>query len=613
MGTVYFVGAGPGDPELLTLKAQRLIAAADVIIYAGSLVNPAVLSHARPDAAIHNSSGMRLEEQVAVMRDAVARGETVVRLHTGDPAIFGATLEQMRSLERLGITRQVVPGVSSVFAAAAALGIELTVAGDTQTVILTRLAGETPMPSGEALRDLAVHRTSLVIFLSAGMLERVVDEFASAGYAPDTPIAVVFRASWPDERVMHGTLADIVDQVQSAEITHQALIVVSPALSATVRAEGAAASHLYSTALETPPRQPTTAIVTLTRAGTELGERLHSLMPKSVLYAPARHMSDPGENTAPYSASVRQALQAAFRQHTALVCIMASGIVVRELAPLFTSKHSDPGVVVVDEQGHYAVSLLAGHKGGANRLACQVARLLGGQAVLTTASDVQGLPALDLLGSEQGWALQRAERITAVGAALVNGEAVGMVQDCGDADWLSEPLPTNLTRYATLDELQAATPAAAVIVTYRRVPEQICRAVPDSIIYNPRVLVPGVGCNRGTPASEVLSAIDETLAEAGLEVGSVSRVATIADKADEPGLLEACAARDWPLRVFTRCEIASQAGLPNPSPWAQRVLGVPGVAEPAALLGAGTDRLLVEKRKFPNVTVAVALRREDAP
>ncbi|MEW5960526.1 MAG: cobalt-precorrin-4/precorrin-4 C(11)-methyltransferase, partial [Chloroflexota bacterium] len=173
-GMVYFIGAGPGDPELLTLKAQRLIARADVIIYAGSLVNPAVLDHARPDAERHNSAGMNLAEQVAVMAAAVRQGQLVARLHTGDPAIYGATLEQMRELDRRRIPYAVVPGVSSAFAAAAVLGIEFTVPGDTQTVIFTRLSGRTPVPETEALPDLAAHRTSLVIFLSAGMIGQVV-------------------------------------------------------------------------------------------------------------------------------------------------------------------------------------------------------------------------------------------------------------------------------------------------------------------------------------------------------------------------------------------------------------------------------------------------------
>jgi precorrin-4 C11-methyltransferase len=409
-GMVWFVGAGPGDPELLTLKAQRLIAAADVIIYAGSLVNPAVLAHARPGVELHDSAGMKLTEQIDVMRAAVARGRMVVRLHTGDPAIYGAILEQIRELEKHGVPYAVVPGVSSAFAAAAALGIEFSVPGDTQTVIFTRLAGRTPVPEREALRDLAKHRTSLVVFLSAGMIARVVDELRAAGYDPDTPIAVVFRASWPDERILRGTLADIAGQVEEAAINNHALIVVSPALEPAAKDEAAPVSHLYGAAMAVPSRRPTTAIVTLSRGSADLGRRLHGLMPDSVLYVPTRFAStddSPESGVIAYETSVRQVLQSAFQEHRALIAVMAAGIVVRELAPVLRSKHADPAAVVLDERGQYAVSLLSGHQGGANDLARRVAALLGGTPVLTTASDVRGLPALDLLGRDEDWLLTR--------------------------------------------------------------------------------------------------------------------------------------------------------------------------------------------------------------
>jgi precorrin-4 C11-methyltransferase len=605
---VHFIGAGPGDPKLLTLKAQRLIAQADVIIYAGSLVNVGVLAHARPDAEIHNSNGMKLGEQVALMHAAVEKGQTVARLHTGDPSLYGAIAEQMRELDKAGISYDVVPGVSSASAAAAALGLELTVPEETQTVIFTRLAGRTPVPDTEALRLLAAHRSSLVIFLSVGMIERVVDELYAAGYAAEMPVAVVYRASWPDELIVRSTLADVAAQVQAAEITHQALIIVSPALRCDAK-QTAHASHLYGAALDTPERQDTVAIITLTRDGTETGRRLHAVLPGSVFCAPARFVepgTDEQPGIVPYTASVRQALQSAFEEYSALVCIMASGIVVRELAPLLRSKHTDPAVVVLDEHGQYAVSLLSGHEGGANRLAHQVAELLGGTAVLTTASDVLGLPSVDLLGQKEGWVLWRSEHLTAVSAALVNGETVGAVQEAGDESWWPQPTPANLIRYPTLAALQEAAPLAALLITFRRVPEEFLETVPCTVIYHPPCLAVGVGCNRGTLAEEILDAIDQTLAEAGLAAQSVCCVATIEDKSNEAGLMEACQLQGWPLKAFSRQEIAAVKDIPNPSVWAQRVLGVPGVAEPAALLAADSGELLVEKRKFPNVTVAVA-------
>jgi precorrin-4 C11-methyltransferase len=631
-GRVFFVGAGPGDPELLTLKAQRLIAQADLILYAGSLVNPEVLRHAREGVAAHtaaltlSSAGMQLEEQVALMRDAVQKGQTVVRLHTGDPSIYGAIMEQMRELDRAGIAYSVVPGVSSAFAATAALGIELTTPGPdgTQTVILSRLSGRTPVPEREALRELAAHRASLVLFLSVGMIDRVVGELRTAGYDEATPIAIVYRASWPDELVVRGTLADIAGKVAAAEITHQAVIVVSPALEgpASVRC-----SHLYGTAQDTPLRQDSTAIVTLTRGGAQTGRRLKQGMPDSVLYLPARfaqEKDEPQPGVELYTVSIRQVLQSAFKEFASLVCVMATGIVVRELAPVLGSKHTDPGVVVLDEGGQYAISLLSGHKGGANGLAQRVADLLGGHAVLTTSSDVQGLPAVDLLGQEESWVIRYKSHLTAVSAALVNGEPVGVYQDAGGEGWWPDPLPEQLVRYDSFDALTQASPAAAIVISGQQPPAVLFEAVPHTIVYHPRCLAVGVGCNRGTPADEIVEAILDTLDGCHLARESVWSVATIEHKADEPGLLEACQLQGWPLRVFSREEISRVENLPTPSPAAYRALGVRGVAEPAAMLAAGTDtfaslpgpgartgsagRLLIEKRKYANVTVAVARR-----
>jgi cobalt-precorrin 5A hydrolase / precorrin-3B C17-methyltransferase len=610
-GLVWFVGAGPGDPELLTLKAQRLIAAADVIVYAGSLVNPAVLAHARPHAELHDSAGMKLVEQIEVMRSAVAHGRTVVRLHTGDPAIYGAILEQIRELEKHGVPYAIIPGVSSAFAAAAALGIEFSVPGDTQTVMFTRLAGRTPVPEREALHDLAAHRTSLVVFLSAGMIARVVDELRAAGYDSDTPIAVVFRASWPDELILRGTLDDIAGQVEEAAINNHALIVVSPALRPEAKAEAAPVSHLYGAGQAIPPRQPTTAIVALSRGSADLGRRLHGLLPGSVLYTPARFLAA-GERDQPgiiaYETSVRQVLQSAFQEHHALVAVMAAGIVIRDLAPVLRSKHADPAVVVLDERGQHAISLLSGHQGGANDLARRVAGLLGGTPVLTTASDVRGLPALDLLGRDEGWVLTRGEQLTEVTAAVVNGETVGVVQEAGDESWWPALPAENLIRFGSMAELTASAPSAAVIVTYRSVPAETSASCPRSIVYHVPCLAVGVGCNRGTAAQEIRAAILQVLEQEGLDPRSVRGVATIEDKADEAGLLQACQDLGWPLRVFSRREIASVEDLPTPSPAAERALGVRGVAEPAALLAAGPGAaLLVTKRKIGNVTVAVAI------
>lgn len=223
---ISFIGAGPGDPELLTIKGKRLIDSADVIIYAGSLVNPEVLSGHKDGAKIYNSALMDLDEVIAVMKEAEDARKKCVRVHTGDPAIYGAHREQMDRLDELGIGYEVIPGVSSFLATAAVLEKEYTLPGKSQTVILTRMEGRTPMPEGEKLTDLARHHASMVIFLSIGFMDEMVQQLEAGGYAPETPVAVVYKATWPDQKILRGTLADIAQKVRDAGIKKTALTVV---------------------------------------------------------------------------------------------------------------------------------------------------------------------------------------------------------------------------------------------------------------------------------------------------------------------------------------------------------------------------------------------------
>lgn len=229
---VHIVGAGPGDPELITVKGQRYLREADVVIYAGSLVNPALLELCKPEAEIHNSASMTLDEVVAVIENAEQKGQVTVRLHTGDPSVYGAIQEQMDAFSKKGIAYDIVPGVSSCFATAAALKQEYTLPGISQTVIITRNEGRTPVPEAEKLRSLAKHQSTMCIYLSIAMLDKVVEELIAGGYAPDTPIAIVQRASWPEEKIVRGTLATIVKDIEGKNIDRTAMIVVSRCLGA---------------------------------------------------------------------------------------------------------------------------------------------------------------------------------------------------------------------------------------------------------------------------------------------------------------------------------------------------------------------------------------------
>ncbi|AOJ13422.1 MULTISPECIES: precorrin-4 C(11)-methyltransferase [Burkholderia] len=240
--TVYFIGAGPGDPELITVKGQRLVRTCPVILYAGSLVPPAVLDGHRAEQVV-NTADLDLDAIVALLADAHAKGQDVARVHSGDPSLYGAIGEQIRRLDALGIPYQIVPGVTATAACAATLGVELTLPGVAQTVILTRFAGKTTMPEGEALGALAAHRATLAIHLGVRHLARIVDEVLPH-YGPDCPVAVIYRASWPDEERVTGTLADIVAKVDRTAIERTALILIGRVLDA----HGFADSTLYASA-----------------------------------------------------------------------------------------------------------------------------------------------------------------------------------------------------------------------------------------------------------------------------------------------------------------------------------------------------------------------------
>jgi precorrin-4 C11-methyltransferase len=228
-GQVVFVGAGPGDPDLLTLKARRALARADVVVYAGSLVPEEVLRHACATAELHNSAPLTLEEVMAILVPAARAGRRVVRLHSGDTSLYSAIQEQMTRLDEAGIAYEVIPGVSSFQAAAAALKAELTLPEVVQTVILTRAEGETPMPAGESLAALAGHRATLCLFLSARLVDRVQEQLLTA-YAPDTPVAIVYRVSWPDEKIVLTQLRHLAEEVRRHKLSRTTLIVVGAAV-----------------------------------------------------------------------------------------------------------------------------------------------------------------------------------------------------------------------------------------------------------------------------------------------------------------------------------------------------------------------------------------------
>jgi precorrin-4/cobalt-precorrin-4 C11-methyltransferase len=247
---VDFVGAGCGAADLITLRGKHLIEEADVIIYAGSLVNPELLGYAKEGCQVHNSAYMDLDQVIEVMEKAESEGKKTVRLHTGDPSVYGAIREQMDRLDKLGIDYNVCPGVSSFCGAAAALKAEYTLPDVSQTVIITRMAGRTPVPEKESIESLAAHHATMVIFLSTGMLKELSERLISGGYPADSPAAIVYKASWEDEKIMRCTVAELAETAEKNGIRKTALITVGGFLG-----DDYSLSKLYDKTFETEFRK----------------------------------------------------------------------------------------------------------------------------------------------------------------------------------------------------------------------------------------------------------------------------------------------------------------------------------------------------------------------
>lgn len=227
---VHFVGAGSGAADLITVRGARLLKEADVVIYAGSLVNPALLEYCRPECQIYNSAEMTLEQVIDVIRTAEGEGKTTVRLHTGDSSIYGAVREQFDQLREMGVDYDVTPGVSAFCGAAAALKVEYTLPDVSQTVIISRAAGRTPVPERESIRSLASHGSTMILFLSTGLTEKLQQELLAGGYPEDTPAAVIYKATWPDEKQLFCTVGTLHESVKKSGFTKTALIIVGNCL-----------------------------------------------------------------------------------------------------------------------------------------------------------------------------------------------------------------------------------------------------------------------------------------------------------------------------------------------------------------------------------------------
>lgn len=618
---VHFVGAGPGACDLITVRGMNRIREADVIIYAGSLVNPELLSYAKADCEIYNSAHMTLEDVVSVMREAEAAGKGTVRLHTGDPSVYGAIREQMDLLDECGIAYDVCPGVSAVFGAAASLACEYTLPDVTQTLILTRAEGKTPVPEKENLRSLAAHRASLVLYLSSGLARKVRQDLLLGGYAEDTQVAVVYKATWPEEKIIRTTLAKLPEDMEAAGITKTALIIVSPALGSVYEK-----SRLYDAAFATEYRGAT-------EIAFPAGIRRVLLITCSVRgYATMQKLAKKLENISgaeiitkvkcealpevSMKGTVKACVDTYFGQVDAIVFVTASGIAVRSVAEHLAHKSEDPAIVCMDECGKHVISLVSGHAGGANALTQMLADVMWATPVITTATDVEGRFSIDEYAREHNlvvtdWAKAKAisAEVLAAGAEPVwvdeaagsqeeekneceigkeqksTGIDVGKIENDGcknEVDGCENRVGGCENRIdgcgnrINVKRLQIGSHQVIITPQDGSVDVQTLQLIP-------RCIVAGVGCKKGTPVDKIEHAVQDAFAKAGLRMEALCAVVSIDLKKEEAGLLEFCETRNVPFETYAAEELQAVPGTYSASEFVSGVTGVDNVCERSAV------------------------------
>jgi cobalt-precorrin 5A hydrolase len=356
--------------------------------------------------------------------------------------------------------------------------------------------------------------------------------------------------------------------------------------------------------------------VAITKHGVEMARNLVENFPGTDLYYMRKFArGDEAEKGYElFEGSVKLILPDLFKRYSGLIIFISLGAVVRMIAPILEDKKKDPAVLVIDDRGENVISVLSGHLGGANELTREVAKAIGARAIITTASDVQQTIPVDMFGRSFGWEIESFERATPVSAAVVNEERVAVVQEAGETNWWNydKPLPEHIKVYGSTGEAMKAPFDAALVVTDRLLSEEEEVALlSNGVLYRPKTVVLGIGCNRGTSAEEIEQVIHDSLMELNLSIKSVRNVATIDLKKDEEGLLAVCRKYKWNLQTYTP-EQLNEVPLKNPSDTVYKYTGAYGVSEPAALLSSGASDWLLEKRKSGNVTISVARVKEVA-
>ncbi|SEG05268.1 precorrin-4 C11-methyltransferase [Eubacterium ruminantium] len=555
---IHFTGAGPGAADLLTVRAMNQLKNADIIIYAGSLVNKELLSYAKENARIYDSKDMTLSDVIDVMKEAEEKNLELVRLHTGEPSIYGAVREQMDELDSLGIKYDSCPGVTAAFGAAAALNLEYTLPDVTQSLIITRMEGRTSVPEGETIESFARHKASMAVYLSTGMMEELSKRLINGGYMPDTPAAIVYKATWPDEKKVVTTVAELGKAAKENGIKNLAVVLVGDA----VAHRSFERSRLYADDFSTVFREadknlkqdgrigivinrfPETDIFSFTDKGEALAERIKD------------HMKTLGNlDTAVFRCrfdEVKKRLMYSFEEKRTVIFVGAAGIAVRSIAEFVRDKLADSPVIVVSEDGKYVIPILAGHMGGANELAVSLADRLGAFKVITTATDISGGFQID--NYVKNHQLYIADRNV---IKEVAERELKMMDSVGE-----KPDVENNSAGEIIKELIAAGRIAA------------------------RKYYLGIGCRRGKTFGDIKKAAEAFLSECHVDISEVAAIASIDIKKDEMGIKKFADHFRLPFVVYSAESLAALGDGFTSSEVVMEKVGIDNVCERAAVAAA---------------------------
>lgn len=608
---VYFVGAGTGAADLITVRGKRLIEQADVIIYAGSLVNPELLSYKKEACEVHNSARLTLGEVIQIIESAEAHGKMTVRLHTGDPSVYGAVREQMDALDGRGISYESCPGVSACFGAAASLNLEYTLPGVSQSLIITRMEGKTKVPEKEKIESLAAHQASMAIYLSAGMLEELCPKLIAGGYDQSTPAALVYKATWAEEEAYVCTVGTLAAVAREHGITRTALVLVGDA----VAHQRYRKSRLYAADFSTAYRKAKepqivldaaargkTAYLANGRGGagqyipkklsvisfTQAGMRLSRRIKKALAGRLAVEL---------YTKCKAEAwAEKRMQEKSAILFIGACGIAVRAISPFLKDKLKDPPVLVMDEMGNHVIPILSGHVGGANALARMLAQAVGAQPVITTATDLNDAFAVDVFAAENGFVIENKDGIVRVSAKILAGEEITVSTETGHDTALQEREGFRAVPYP---------PAGSVdlVITSEK------KAFDASLVLRPKEYLLGFGCKKGKSAAEIAAFIEKTAKNNGILLFQVFALASVSQKREEEGIIEWCRREKIPFLTYSAEELQALEGAFTKSAFVKEQVGVDNVCERAALKACGAGGELILRKYAENgMTIAIARR-----